>query len=242
MKKFWIGIACAGVVSLGASVAYASDYVQALLFPVKIEFNGQNKELSQEYTILNYNGHAYVPIRYIVENMGGEISYDGQLNQISIKYAEDQNRFSELNSVKQEGPFSLSLASHKKEYTHDEAINIWAELTYSGSTTIEVQHANPLIVYYIKDDVGNYREMATLDSNTTESITPNQKYKKSFPSGLVPAYNYDKSGLKDYRAFLENFPAPDSLSPGNYEIGVKASFNSNGEEKVIDTSITIAIK
>lgn len=153
MKKFWIGIACAGVVSLGASVAYASDYVQALLFPVKIEFNGQNKVLGNDYTILNYNGHAYVPIRYIVENMGGEISYDGQLNQISIKYAEDQNRFSELNSVKQEGSFSLSLASQKKEYTRNEAINIWAELIYSGSTTIEVQHANPLIVYYIKHDL-----------------------------------------------------------------------------------------
>jgi hypothetical protein len=39
--------------------------IQAYLFPAKIEINGQSKELPSEYKVLNYNGHAYVPIRFI---------------------------------------------------------------------------------------------------------------------------------------------------------------------------------
>ncbi|WP_312117985.1 stalk domain-containing protein [Brevibacillus reuszeri] len=32
--------------------------------------NGQNKEIGSEYTVLNNNGHAYVPVRFVAESLG----------------------------------------------------------------------------------------------------------------------------------------------------------------------------
>jgi ankyrin repeat protein len=83
MRKFLLGLFCG--VSLAATTAvYASDTIQAYLFSVKYVFNGQTKELDTEYTTLNYNGHAYVPIRFLAENIGANVDYDDATKTISI--------------------------------------------------------------------------------------------------------------------------------------------------------------
>jgi hypothetical protein len=53
--------------------------IQAYLFPAKIEINGQSKELPSEYKVLNYNGHAYVPIRFIGESLGLGVRYTNSI-------------------------------------------------------------------------------------------------------------------------------------------------------------------
>lgn len=83
MKKFFLGLICG--VSLAATTAvYASDTIQAYLFSVRYEFNGQTKELDSEYTTLNYNGHAYVPIRFLAENIGANVEYDDATKTILV--------------------------------------------------------------------------------------------------------------------------------------------------------------
>lgn len=74
MKKFLLGCAVGGLLSV-CSVAYATDGVQALLFPVKFFFNGHGSDLPADMATLNYNGHAYVPIRFIAEELGASITY-----------------------------------------------------------------------------------------------------------------------------------------------------------------------
>ncbi|MEK3724820.1 hypothetical protein [Paenibacillus sp. FSL H8-0034] len=59
MKKFFLGLAC-GILVTASTATYASDTIQAYLFPVGFELNGQEKKLDNEYAILNYKGHAYV--------------------------------------------------------------------------------------------------------------------------------------------------------------------------------------
>lgn len=85
MKKWIIGGICAGLLSFG-SVVYASDTIQALLFPVKIFIHG-SKEGAQELTALNYNGSTYVPLRYVAEKFGAEVTYyeDTKLIDIDAK-------------------------------------------------------------------------------------------------------------------------------------------------------------
>jgi hypothetical protein len=83
MRRFIIGLTCGVVISL-SSVVYASDSIQALLFPANFKINGQIKELSSEYSILNYKGHVYFPIRFIAEDMGGKVSYDSDSQTISV--------------------------------------------------------------------------------------------------------------------------------------------------------------
>jgi hypothetical protein len=54
------------------------------LFPASFEVNGQTKQLGSEYTVLNYNGHAYVPVRFVAESLGAGVRYIYKDNVISI--------------------------------------------------------------------------------------------------------------------------------------------------------------
>lgn len=82
MRKFIIGIIFGAVLS-SSSIIYASDSIQALLWPVQFEINGKSHELG-DYEVLNYKGHAYVPIRFVAEELNQGINYRNNDNTISI--------------------------------------------------------------------------------------------------------------------------------------------------------------
>ncbi|MBU7320955.1 stalk domain-containing protein [Paenibacillus oleatilyticus] len=83
MRKYVIGFVCGACVSMSTMV-YASGAIQAFLFPVKISFNEKRMDMSV-YKVLNYENHAYVPIRFIAENIGISIDYNANLNEIALK-------------------------------------------------------------------------------------------------------------------------------------------------------------
>jgi hypothetical protein len=74
LKKFVLGLIC-GIGLTVTTAVYASNTIQAYLFPVEYEFNGQTKQLDSEYTTINYNGHAYVPVRFVAESLGVGVRY-----------------------------------------------------------------------------------------------------------------------------------------------------------------------
>ncbi|SDN40974.1 Copper amine oxidase N-terminal domain-containing protein [Paenibacillus sp. yr247] len=78
MKKFILGLAC-GVLLTASTAVYASGTIQAYLFPVAFEINGHEKKLDSEYTALNFNGHAYVPVRFVAESLGMGVRYINSL-------------------------------------------------------------------------------------------------------------------------------------------------------------------
>ncbi|KRF10188.1 hypothetical protein ASG89_01220 [Paenibacillus sp. Soil766] len=87
MKRFILGLIC-GMGLTATTTVFASDTIQAYLFPVKYEFNGQIKQLDSDYTTLNYNGHAYVPVRFVAESLGVGVRYINSITEgkvISIK-------------------------------------------------------------------------------------------------------------------------------------------------------------
>lgn len=84
MKKIIIG-AVLGFIISASSIAFASESIQALLFAVKFQFNGKGVEIGEEYKVLNYDGHTYVPIRFVAENIGAAIDYDTDNETIVIK-------------------------------------------------------------------------------------------------------------------------------------------------------------
>lgn len=83
MKKFVSGFLF-GLLRALAPFAYATGKIEADLFPVKLWLNGEQKKLPEEYEILNYGGHAYVPIRYLAEQLGGKVSYDEREGAVSV--------------------------------------------------------------------------------------------------------------------------------------------------------------
>jgi hypothetical protein len=84
LKKFILGLSC-GLVIACSSVAFASDSIQALLFPASFEINGSNVALNNDYKVLNVEGRAYVPIRFVAENLGATIDYDAESKKVFVK-------------------------------------------------------------------------------------------------------------------------------------------------------------
>ncbi|GAB7054273.1 MULTISPECIES: stalk domain-containing protein [Paenibacillus] len=83
MKKFIMGLVCGAALATSATIN-ASSEIQALLFPVKFQFNGASKELGSRFSALNYEGHTYVPLRFVAENLGAGAVYDAKAGMVSV--------------------------------------------------------------------------------------------------------------------------------------------------------------
>lgn len=73
-----------GFVLSFSTIGYASDVIETVLYSVKIYINGQEKDLSEDYQVLNYKGHAYVPVRFITEELKGKVTYDDAEKSINV--------------------------------------------------------------------------------------------------------------------------------------------------------------
>lgn len=78
MKKFITGVIF-GVGISACSVAFASDSLQAFLFPSKVTFHnhGESKEISfsNDDPVINYNNKAYIPLRLFSEALDAKVNY-----------------------------------------------------------------------------------------------------------------------------------------------------------------------
>lgn len=69
-----------------STIALANDTtIQASLFPVNFSFGGKFTKLPDDYVSMNYNGHVYVPVRFISENMNSAVIYDQKKNTVFIE-------------------------------------------------------------------------------------------------------------------------------------------------------------
>ena len=132
-----------------------TSYVSTVLYPGVISINGQIKEVSEDYGILNYNDRVYVPIRYISEQLGAEISYDHESKQISVYHMDGRNLVSNLNAAESQGGYNLSIYSEKGIYEEGEPLRIWSVLRNDSESTKYFYSGNPVIIFYFKDDEGN---------------------------------------------------------------------------------------
>lgn len=84
MKKFILGFII-GALLFSVTRIDASSVLEVVQFPAKLILNGESTTLNDGYSILNYNGSAYVPIRFIAESLNARVGYvDGPERIISI--------------------------------------------------------------------------------------------------------------------------------------------------------------
>ncbi|MGE4213379.1 MAG: stalk domain-containing protein [Anaerotignaceae bacterium] len=79
---FVAGALC--MVSVTAFAAY-SDVTAKLFNDVTFKFDGVATASPSDQPVLNYNGYAYVPIRYVSDNLGATIDYDIATRVIDIQ-------------------------------------------------------------------------------------------------------------------------------------------------------------
>lgn len=83
MRKFILGLLC-GIVLAGSSAAFAASAIKAVWFNVHYEINGSPVPASSNQAV-NIEGHVYVPLRLITDNLGATTGYDAEQKSIQIK-------------------------------------------------------------------------------------------------------------------------------------------------------------
>ncbi|WJH35983.1 DUF4362 domain-containing protein [Paenibacillus sp. CC-CFT747] len=86
MKKMILGLVIGGLLGTAATVSATSGVV-AVVYPVKLLLNGKAQQVPAETPILNVNGHAYLPARFLAEASGNKIDYNHEEKSINLSEA-----------------------------------------------------------------------------------------------------------------------------------------------------------
>ncbi|MFS0840591.1 copper amine oxidase [Paenibacillus sp. 1P03SA] len=86
MKKI-IAAAALGLLALMSLLAYALSFSLDFLSSQKFIVNGKQTEFS----VIDYNGHVYVPLRFVAENMVSDVGYNAitgitSIDQHSVRF------------------------------------------------------------------------------------------------------------------------------------------------------------
>ncbi|SDJ84430.1 copper amine oxidase N-terminal domain-containing protein [Natronincola ferrireducens] len=79
-----------GMMLMIPAVASASNtsITASLANHITMYFNGEAKSLPEGYDLLTYQGRTYTPARFVAEELGAEVDWDGKTHSIYITYDE----------------------------------------------------------------------------------------------------------------------------------------------------------
>jgi hypothetical protein len=214
------------------STTNADTLIKIKKFPVALSVNGEDKILPKELGMYNINGNIYVPIRYMVNQLGGSVFYDQRSAHVSINYLKSSEKYSSVTSIKKFDDFTLELHSAKSTYDQNEVINIWSSLSYEGDDKVEFIHGIPTLTFSIIDQDGVREGGYIATAAIKNELKAGDQITNDFPLSTIVDYNFRKSGMTDHDSFIENSVSNQALlPPGTYTIKVYASF-SKGEALV----------
>lgn len=87
-KQFIAGVIVGGVLLSGGNVLANNAGLPTITSWVKYKINGEEKSLPSGYTTINYEGHTYVPTRFIAEELGADVEWDDITKTISVNKQE----------------------------------------------------------------------------------------------------------------------------------------------------------
>jgi hypothetical protein len=205
LKKFVLGLIC-GIGLTTTTAVYASDTIQAYFFPTKFEINGQSKELDSEYKVLNYNGHAYVPIRFVAESLDLGVRYSSMGNVISImneptdvdEYAKKVWQIQYKLNVGQDQNHVKSIMGEPSAINIDEKQEVWWRYDISAKPNYKFNHGQDIDI--------NGLEKGDLDAQLYINWSKEEKIQQI-------ALGYTKGQDIKRRIYL-NYVLPDGSTPG----------------------------
>jgi hypothetical protein len=238
MKKW---IVCVGALILLLLLPFrttASDILQTVLFQVKIFINEEETPLDSHYTIMNYKGHAYVPIRFISEKLGAFVGYNEQTSEIYIDPQKAVGGKSEIHAVKTVGDFKLTLRSVKSHYKEGESFRVWSELEYNGKQPVTIAHALYPLAYSIRRAGEEPHNEAMSLPKILSIYESGDEFVRDYPTELGITYNMIAKGTSDLSSYLGQTKRPRALLKGEYIIRVIASFAieegvTNGDQNLV---------
>ncbi|MGB8954534.1 MAG: DUF4309 domain-containing protein [Tumebacillaceae bacterium] len=93
IRTFVAGLLFGGIIT-GTGAAFAdSEVTVKLMSAVKFTFNGVEKKLPDGYAVLEYQDHMYVPARFVAEEFGARVQWDGSTSTVSMRTGESYKPF-----------------------------------------------------------------------------------------------------------------------------------------------------
>ncbi len=238
MKRRTVFLIVLVAISVMYTAAFASDRTfEAKPFAVQVYFNGKHKALDSSYFLFNHAGYTYAPIRYIVESMGGVLSYDQEEGRIEVDYVAPSEVRSSGNSYASNSDFTLKINTEKAAYKHGEMMRIWSTFTYHGEDDVTIEHRVPFLKFYIKDRHGNYYEDPQFTMNQTDQLSHGDEFLLNFNYAAIRNFDWqhrasDEDGADSADAIL---------APGTYKIGVIANYSIDDVAAGLTTEIEIHV-
>lgn len=87
-KQFISGVIVGGLLLSAGNVLANNASLPSITNWVKYKFNGEEKQLPSGYTTLNYDGHTYVPARFIAEELGAKVEWDDETKTVLVNKQE----------------------------------------------------------------------------------------------------------------------------------------------------------
>ncbi len=239
MKKFVSGMLFGGLLAC-TSVVYASEGIEAYLFPVTYEVNGQAVD-ANGYITLNYEGHAYVPIRFISESLGSTVKYHDGEKRISITQSPSRNAVRTIN----EG-FLLEISSDKSEYRYGETPEITALFSYVGEDGGKtIYYSKPLVRFKIEDAEGNVREGGNWEDNNELTLNKGSYQAQKLDPLFIRYFNHTKSGITSLDEYLHRTPNEDVWDKGEYKVTAAVEYgitNGGNPMQTITSTVNFLVK
>lgn len=86
-KQLIVGILIGGIAASTGITFAAQNVMSELADYVKFKFDGSEKQIPEGFTVLMYNDRTYVPARFVAENLGAKVDWDGNTNTVIITSA-----------------------------------------------------------------------------------------------------------------------------------------------------------
>ncbi|WZL73581.1 copper amine oxidase N-terminal domain-containing protein [Clostridiaceae bacterium 35-E11] len=180
-KQMITGIIIGSMVSAGGAVFAESPSVvfARIMNAIQFEFNGEIKEISKEYTVLNYKDRTYVPARFIAENLGAEVKWDEKTNTISMVTKQEKER----NEKEDEKETEIPKIDYGKLPMKQRINDIWVEIT---GITIKEEDKVAWVYLEVENEAG---APIMVDQRRTRIIANEKTYKQE---DTHDAHPYDK--------------------------------------------------
>lgn len=204
MNRIFKTIACLTVVALCGypTISQASDAIQAYLFSSKLHINGLPIEMPSDYDVLNYKEHAYVPVRFITEQLNGTVSFDEKTQNIFLN-------FSSFSHLKKE--YTKEMAERNNDIIYDNSSKIVNLDRFYSFLNNNVENSWIRITYFttegdaiIRELKKNGSEVEYLYDASRDKFGERLQYITSGKS--ISEIKLNESGLYEYRLEGATFP------------------------------------
>lgn len=182
-KQFIAGVIVGGVLLSGGNVLANNASLPSITNWVKYKINGEYKALPSGYTTLNYDGHTYVPTRFISEQLGADVEWDDKTKTVTIERPEVTT--SDEITNKEENSNSGEVCSKPDSAKYEE---LPVSKTING---VRVE------IYSVEDEY-DYTKLYVTLKNTDESLVQLDQGTAYFQSELSKYANKDIGGNVAY--------------------------------------------